>query len=400
MEKRKLLIILLTLGVYLLTTGLSYSLFTRQSSQEEDSKKTATNAQNDYEALEFDPNAKKTEECPLNGAKYSKEQRKWWEDHRPMGIMIENHPEARPQSGLSFADVVYEAVAEGGITRFMGVFYCQDAGIVGPVRSARTYYLDFISEYGIYPLYVHWGGANCDREGGGGCANGAKADALGHIVKYGWFHYNAMDGMKNIPFPAVKDRPLRTGQQVATEHQKYGTTSLLWKEAAKRGLTEKDKDGDLWDDTFVPYSFKDDADESLRPVKQDIHIEFWESQPGFNVDWKYDPTTNTYLRNVKGGAHKDRNNGRQISVKNVIVLYMEESNANDGYPGNLHLLYGTKGKGDALFFTDGKEMKGTWRKDGREERTQLFDENNKEIEFNRGATWFTIVPLEGVVDVN
>src|SRR3989344_1632572 len=215
MKRKPIIYIFAALALYLVSSGLSYAVFTIVGAQPAQVA-LVPDPSGAPGKFVIDPSIPRTEKCPLNGKLFTKQERDAWEKVRPIAVMIENHPEARPQSGLSFADVVYEAVAEGGITRFMGVFYCQDAGIVGPVRSARTYYLDFISEYGIYPLYVHWGGANCDREGGGGCANGAKADALGHIVKYGWFHYNAMDGMKNIPFPAVKDRPLRTGQQVAT----------------------------------------------------------------------------------------------------------------------------------------------------------------------------------------
>ena len=125
--------------------------------------------------LMFDPTLPKTESCPINGAMYSKQQKAWWEKHGPLGVMIENHLEARPQSGISFADIVYEAVAEGGITRFLNIFYCQDAEVVGPVRSARTYYVDFLSEYGPFPLYAHVGGANTP----------GKANALGQIEDYG-----------------------------------------------------------------------------------------------------------------------------------------------------------------------------------------------------------------------
>src|SRR3989338_716674 len=252
MEKRKLLIILLTLGVYLLTTGLSYSLFTRQSSQEEDSKKTATNAQNDYEALEFDPNAKKTEECPLNGAKYSKEQRKWWEDHRPMGIMIENHPEARPQSGLSFADVVYEAVAEGGITRFMGVFYCGIGAFsdiwVAPVRSARTSYVDWVSEYDA--LYNHVGGA-------GRCADDTvddRAKALCQIYRYG---IKDLDQF-GIGFPDCYRNPDRLDHPVATEHTMVCFSDNLYKIAQKREWTNVDSRNVSWDKNYKAWTFKDE----------------------------------------------------------------------------------------------------------------------------------------------
>ncbi len=81
--------------------------------------------------VQFDPNLPKTEPCPINGTLYSTQQRDWWQKHRPLGVMIENSSDARPQSGISYADIVYEAVAEGGITRTLDIFYCQDAPLVG-----------------------------------------------------------------------------------------------------------------------------------------------------------------------------------------------------------------------------------------------------------------------------
>src|SRR5438105_14884108 len=145
----------------------------------------------------------------------TKSQKALWEKRRPLGVMIENHTEARPQSGLSSADVVYEAVAEGGITRFMGVYYCKDSiKYVGPVRSARVYYIDLLSEYGSYPLYTHVGGANCNKTTGSGCENGAPADALGKLEDLGWFGYNDLNF---IPFP-VMWRDYERLPNVATEH--------------------------------------------------------------------------------------------------------------------------------------------------------------------------------------
>lgn len=124
------------------------------------------------------PNEPKDQVCPLNGALYGESFKKLWETRRPMGVMIENHEDSRPQSGLSSADIVYESVAEGGITRFMGIYYCEAAlgnVTLGPVRSARTYFLDWVSEYGGYPIYVHVGGGNTPN----------KANALGQIEDYG-----------------------------------------------------------------------------------------------------------------------------------------------------------------------------------------------------------------------
>ena len=76
--------------------------------------------------------------CPLNGALYTKNREQKWQERRPLGVMVENHLDARPTLGLSRADVIYEAVAEGGITRFMAVFYCQAAGVESSPGAARS----------------------------------------------------------------------------------------------------------------------------------------------------------------------------------------------------------------------------------------------------------------------
>jgi hypothetical protein len=377
--------------IYILSTAGSYFVFSKTTvAQTQTANESAPNeaeVENDYEAITFDPNQPKTEVCPLNGAKYSKDQKKWWEKHRPLGVMIENHVDARPHSGLNAADVVYEAVAEGGITRFLAVYYCQDAGIVGPVRSARTYFLDWISEYGSYPLYAHVGGANTP----------GPADALGQIIDYGWNGYNDLNQF-SIGFPTFRRDETRLGRPVATEHTMYSVTNKLWEVAKKRELTNKDKDGEEWDEDFVKYSFKDDEPVSKRPVSQTVHIEYWNNTSAF-VDWIYDKESNIYLRKNGGVEHIDRNTKKQISTKNIVVLFMTEGRANDGYPGNVHLLYGTKGTGRALIFMDGKQIRGTWKKTGREGRTMITDSSGKAVKLNRGKIWFNIQETGGTVTV-
>lgn len=388
---KKIITIIFSVAIYLISTFISYKIFSGQASSTTSSNKITLpdaepiNSGNDYQAKEFDQNQPQTEECPLNGAMYSKEYREWWEKHRPLGVMIENHQESRPQSGISFADVVYEAIAEGGITRTLSIYYCQDAGIVGPVRSARTYFLDFVSEYGDYPLYAHVGGANTD----------GPADALGQIESYGWAVYNDLNQF-SIGYPTFWRDQNRLGRDVATEHTMYSTTSKLWAVGEKRGLTQVNEDGDKWDKSFVKYSFKDDASE--RPAAQAIHIEFWDKEDYF-VDWIYEKQKNIYMRKNGGESHIDRNTKKQLSAKNIVILFMSERNADDGYEGNAHLLYGTKGQGKALIFLDGKEIKGTWKKAGREERTIVYDGKGNEIKFNRGKLWFEILPTDGVVKV-
>ena len=121
---------------------------------------TNSSGSNNQAHFIIDPSVPRTEVCPLNGLMYTKQEKDVWETRRPIAAMIENHVEARPQSGLSLADVVYESVVEGGITRFMGVFYCGVASrnlTLAPVRSARTFYLPWVLEYDA--LYNHVGGA-------------------------------------------------------------------------------------------------------------------------------------------------------------------------------------------------------------------------------------------------
>src|SRR3989339_1542901 len=148
------------LVIFILSGVTTYSFFSAEKGQSFLSPITYQPPKSENGSNEAVVNSEpKTEECPLNGEMLSKTEKKIWEGQRPLGIMVENHKEARPQSGLSSADVIYEVVAEGGITRFMAIFYCNLSDVqVGPVRSARTYFLDWLGEYDA--LYAHVGGAN------------------------------------------------------------------------------------------------------------------------------------------------------------------------------------------------------------------------------------------------
>lgn len=386
MNKNRLLSVVLIVIIYLISTGASYGLF---SESPKTFKVTSSPTTTTSGKSMFDEALPKTEPCPVNGTLYSKQQKDWWEKHRPLGVMIENHEEARPQSGLSSADIIYEAVAEGGITRFLAIFYCNNGEQVGPVRSARTYFLDFISEHGTSPLYVHVGGANQD----------GPADALSQIEDYGWVGLNDMNQF-SIGFPTFWRDYDRLGHPVSTEHTMYSTTEKLLQFAlAKRKLAFEDENGIAWTKGFVPYSFKEDAPTSQRPPTQKIHLEFWTLDPNYAIDWAYEPIANIYKRNNGGKPHTDFNNKKQLTAKNIVVLKMIQTHANDGYENNQHLLYRTKGVGKAHIFMDGKETVGTWRKDSRIARTLLFDNNGTPIKFDRGTILFEILPIDGVLTV-
>jgi len=265
--------------------------------------------------------------------------------------------------------------------------------MIGPVRSARTYFLDFVSEYGDYPLYAHVGGANTP----------GPADALGQIESYGWQAYNDLNQF-SIGFPVfAKDKePLSKihKKEIATEHTMYSSTTALWDYATKeRNLTHIDEEGNAWDENFISYEFKEDAPSSERGLSQKINFDFWEGYLDYSVEWVYDPKTNTYLRFNGGAKHTDLKSGKQLFAKNIVILFMTERNANDGYENNAHLLYGTKGTGPATIFMDGKKIVGSWSKKDRTRRTIIRDNSGKQIAFNPGLIWFEILPTGTEVTV-
>ncbi|HRN69765.1 MAG TPA: DUF3048 domain-containing protein [Candidatus Woesebacteria bacterium] len=289
----KKIVITLSIVVYLLSAFASFQYFSANG----------VNLSN-YEAPEYDEDGNlvdtgpKTEECPLNGAMYSKTARSRWEKRRPLGIMVQNNIEARPQSGISSADIIHEVVAEGGITRFLAMYYCQEPQIVGSVRSARIYFIQLLQAFGNYPLYGHVGGANTP----------GPADALGEIQDLDWYAYNDMDQFA-VPFPNYwRDYDRLPGR--ATEHTVYTNTQLLWKYAAEnRGLTNVDEAGISWDKNFEPYTFVDDAKEGNRGKITKINYRFWDGGLGndYAVQWDYDSATNSYLRTNGVEPHIDKN---------------------------------------------------------------------------------------------
>jgi hypothetical protein len=273
-------------------------------------------------------------------------------------------------------------VAEGGITRFLAVFYCKASAEevqVGPVRSARTYFLDFASEYGDFPLYAHVGGANTP----------GPANALGQIANYGWVKKGNDLNQFAIGFPTFWRDYERLGHPVATEHTMYSTTEKLWEVAQKRGLTDLDRDGNPWNKKFIKWQFKEDQ---ARPAGRSPQFSFWNGYADYQVKWEYDPATNFYQRLNGGKIHQDQNNEEQLAAKNVILIFAKESRANDGYENNLHLLYKIRGEGRALVFQDGEAVESTWSKKDRQDRMIFKDSRDREIKFNRGPIWLELLP--------
>ncbi|NCN45837.1 MAG: hypothetical protein COU63_03105 [Candidatus Pacebacteria bacterium CG10_big_fil_rev_8_21_14_0_10_36_11] len=337
--------------------------------------------------LEIDPQAPRDQVCPLNGTMYTQLEKDTWETRRPLFVMIENHPEARPQSGLSRADLVFEAVAEGGVTRFGAMFYCaaqiQDITLA-PIRSARTYFVDLASGFNL-PMYVHVGGANVP----------GPTDALGQIVDYGWNLQNDINQF-SVGYPTfVRDYNRVPGKELATEHTMVTTTEKLWAVALDRDWTNMSPDrkvgrkvveGSDWKAGYEGWTFEKEAPAAGSVNK--ISYDFWSGYGDYSVSWEFDSAKDAYARSMGGEKHMDINNDEQIMAKNVVVLFMTEKG-----PINekKHMLYGTIGTGKALVFKHGIATEVTWSKKTRTSELELLDSKGKTIELARGLTWFSIL---------
>jgi len=375
-------------GIYLFSTGISYAVFSYLVAKPSAPTSTGTGIGATRSKISAD--LPKTEACPINGGKFTKIEKGIWETRRPIAAMIENHQEARPQSGLSHADVIYEVVAEGGITRFLGIFYCGAASEdvkIAPVRSARIYFVNYAAEYGNFPIFMHVGGAN-DYSGFGDTAPSVRA--LETLETIGWRipGGNDFDTTYDSGFPVFWRNYDRLDHPVATEHTMVASLDAAYAQAAKREFGAKDEKGVSWDKNFVSWKFTDDKPVGSADAK-DINFNFWDSMPGYTVEWKYDSGKNGYLRFNDGKSHIDLENKQQLFAKNVAIVFATETGPVDR---NLHMFYTTIGTGKALVFQNGTVIKGTWEKDSQTARTVFFDGNGKEISFVRGTIWIEIVP--------
>ena len=344
MSSKKVMLALSGIGLFLLATGISLLVFSLVKKGSGNQSNPSASVSQSRSKVNLD--APKVAECPINGGKFTQAEKDIWSKRRPIVAMIENSTDARPQSGLSKADVIYEAVAEGGITRFMGVFYCGVAAEdvkIAPVRSARIYFVNYAQEYGNKPIYMHVGGAN-DYSGSGDTAKNVRA--LETLEQIGWRvpKGNDFDTTFDAGYPIFWRNYERLNHEVATEHTMMADLDAAYTEADKRGLNATDSKGLAWDKNFTQWKFADGKPASS-PTATDISFEFWSGKPDYNAEWKYDSSNNQYLRFTGGQPHLDLDTNTQLSAKNVVIIFAKETGPVDK---NLHLFYTTIGTGQAI----------------------------------------------------
>jgi hypothetical protein len=269
----------------------------------------------------------------------------------PAAVIIENHIESRPVAGLSKANLVIETEAEGGITRYLAIFADgEKIERIGPVRSARSYFVDWAKEFSA--VFAHVGGS---------------PDALAMIIKENLFDLNEYYNEKS--FWRDNNR--------AAPHNVYTSSEKLQGFMTKRDLSAG---------KFLSWKFKEEKILEERPLSGNISIGY---KPGYQVGWEYNRLNNVYARALDGQAHQDEK-GRRIIAKNVVIAVM----AAKVVDSELRLKMQNIGTGQAAVCRDGICQKGRWKKTAISSRMRFYNENDEEIEFNMGTTWVEVVRPE------
>jgi hypothetical protein len=274
----------------------------------------------------------------------------------PIIVMVDDHWDARPQSGFTEASVVWQAPAEGGIPRYMLVFAEGNPKSVGPVRSARLYFVQWASEWRA--VYVHAGGS-------------PQAKAILAAKGRGQLVYNADE------FRWGGRYLWRTTDRFAP-HNVYTDGKHLRALAKRLGAKPIDAKP-VW--KFAP-----DAPLEARPAGAKISFAYRYNK----IAYKYDRETNTWLRYVGGKLQRDRANKKVVAPQNVVIMKVRFGLLGAGQKGRLEAA--NIGSGPAVFATNGVISKGTWRKKSASSPTKFYDARGKPVVLTVGQTFVQVVP--------
>lgn len=279
---------------------------------------------------------------------------------RPLlAVIIENYPDARPQWGLSLASRVYEVITEGGITRYLVVFGPNyDADRIGPVRSVRTQFLDYVMELDAPVAHV-----------------GGNSDALDLIRT---LHIKDLDEFR---YANVYRRILRP--RLALEHTMYTSIHSLRAAAGQQGWSEDAGTGHP--------AWKDDASYEFRPAGQEVTINF--SFPEYLVTWRYRREGDDYQRILAGTPDVDAATGAPVTARSVAIAVVPRVHGRTRI-GEDTWTFSTIGSGRAWIVQDGAVIEGQWQKRSRTDRLRFVDGAGQEIRLNRGRQWVEIIPSE------
>ncbi len=335
---KKQVIVISAIGAFLLASATTAYFFTR----EPDTPPQITQKPTPRPT----PKPEKKYFSPLTGAQVDNEAAT---QRAVTAVMIENSPDARPQSGLKESGVVFEAIAEGGITRFLALYQNEQPELIGPVRSLRMYYVDWLAPFNA--SVAHVGGS-----------------------------YNALQEVRNGSYRDI-DQFFNAGSYWRASdrwapHNVYTNFERLNALNTAKGYTTS---------SFTGFT-RGDSDKTAAPTARDISVHI--SSSLYNSHYKYNTDSNLYDRSQGGAPHTDREKG-QISPRVVIVMEVQQHTVmEDGWREEIKAI----GSGVAHIFQDGTVTKATWTKQAKESQLTFTDETGKTIPLARGQTWLTAVP--------
>ena len=282
---------------------------------------------------------------------------------RPIAVMIDNHSGAWPQAGLNKAYMVYEIIVEGGETRLMALFKGVDLDKIGPVRSARHYFLDYAMENDA--IYVHFG---------------ESPQAGSDITRYS---IHEIDGIAEdgVTFWRVKDK--------YAPHNAVTCTEKLLQSAQNKN-----------------YRTTSNAESVLNYVTKDVKLEEGQSAETIviphsdlqTVRYEYDSENKVYTRYARNQEQIDWDTEEPVTTKNIIITFCDNYTLTDSENKGRQGLYNI-GEFDGYYITNGKAIKIKCTKNARDEKTLYTDLNGNEIEVNDGNTWVHICPKNAEVEI-
>jgi len=292
-------------------------------------------------------------------------------DRRPLAVKISNAPAiVRPQAGLSFADVVFEHYAEGGLTRFTAIFLSKDCEKIGSIRSGRLIDLEIPA---MFKSMFAYSGAS-----GGVNQEVRKSDIFERVISPDFGHDSAF---KRIPAPGK-----------AFEHTLFSDTETLWQITEQRGLNSRQ---DLQGWVFSEEPPPDGTPATFIKIPYDPKY--------VTTEYQYDVDQGVYLRSVLGEPHTDELTGQQLTASNVIVLFahhietpiLEDTHGGGHYSIQIQLW----GEGPAKIFRDGRGYELTWSRPKRHDLITFIDSEGNRFPLKPGNSWIQLVPLDFQIEV-
>ncbi len=289
-------------------------------------------------------------------------------NERPLAVMIDTNIGDAKHAGLQDSYVNYEIIVEGGLTRIMALYKDKDVSVIGPVRSARDYFIDYALEHDA--VYAHFGWSP------------AAEDTINALK------VNNINGMTDTA-PYMRDRNLPSPHNVFTstsrlrnyfDKKEYSSTSSSWKVfnySASEVSINKNEAGE-----FIQRDGLESASK--------ISIVYSNSE---NRSYSFDSGNKYYLRSKNGSAHIDRKTSNQLHYKNIII--MRVSNRTIDNAGRQELR--TTGSGEGYFITNGYAAPIRWSKSSREAKTVYTYRDGSEIVLNDGNTFIQVVPTDSDV---